>query len=147
MAKIFKSKEMEKEFKELIYEIIPSLNEFGNCGILKCEHCYKFSVICSSCKKLKCRNCEKYKRSKEILFKNCSNIQLDYVVKFLTDLFKISDYSFDFFIDLKPIKEQIKENSDIFLTAKKHFIKNNNYSNEKVLYIIKNRKYWFCLKQ
>ena len=74
MAKIFKSKEMEKEFKELIYEIIPSLNECGNCGILKCEHCYKFSVICSSCKKLKCRNCKKYKRSKEILFKNCSNI-------------------------------------------------------------------------
>lgn len=75
---------------------------------------------------------------------------MDYVVKFLTDLFKISDYSFDFFIDLKPIKEEIKENNDIFLTeidAKKHFIKNNNYSNEKVLYIFKNRKYWFCLKQ
>ena len=41
-------------------------------------------------------------------------LKIAHVVKFSTDLFKISYYSFDFLIDLKPMKEEIKENNDIF---------------------------------
>ena len=57
---IFQSKEMEIEFKELVNEIIPSLNECVNCNIFECKCCYNFTVNCSSCRKLKCKNCEKY---------------------------------------------------------------------------------------
>ena len=42
LAKIFESKEIEREFKELIYELIPALNECERCEILKYKYCYKF---------------------------------------------------------------------------------------------------------
>ena len=100
---------MEIEFKELVNEIILSLNECVNCNIFECKCCYNFTVNCSSCRKLKCKNCEKYKRTKEILFQNYSNKSLDGIVNFLIDLFKISDYSIDFFNDLKPINDEVKK--------------------------------------
>lgn len=36
---LFKTEEMKKEFDGLIYDIIPSLNECGNCRVLKCDYC------------------------------------------------------------------------------------------------------------
>ena len=50
-----------------------------------------------------------FKISKDILFKKCSNKQLRYVVNFIRDLFKISDFSFNFFTDLQPICEKVKD--------------------------------------
>ena len=140
---IFQSKEMEIEFKELVNEIIPSLNECVNCNIFECKCCYNFTVNCSSYRKLKCKNCEKYKRTKEILFQNYSNKSLDCIVNFLIDLFKISDYSIDFFNDLKPINDEVKRKKDFFLIendAKKHIFK-EQYSNGKIIYYFKGRKY------
>ena len=57
LAKIFESKEIEREFKELIYELIPALNECERCEILKYKYCYKFSSRCSLCRKARCTNC------------------------------------------------------------------------------------------
>ena len=109
MVSIFQSKEIEIEFKELVNEIIPSLNECVNCNIFECKYCYNFTVNCSSCRKLKYKNCEKYKRTNEMLLQNYSNKSLDCILNFLIDLFKISDYSIDFFNDLKPINDEVKK--------------------------------------
>ena len=75
MAKIFKTKILENEFNELIYKIIPSLNECGNCGIFKCCDCFKFSINCDRCRLWKCKNCEMFKIAKDHLFEKCSNQQ------------------------------------------------------------------------
>ena len=59
-----------------------------------------------------------FKISKDILFKKCSNKQLRYVVNFIRDLFKISDFSFNFFTDLQPICEKVKDENTVFLCQK-----------------------------
>ena len=97
MAKIFKTKELENEFNELIYKIIPSLIECGSCGILKCTDCFRFSINCGRCRLWKCKNCEMFKITKDLLFEKCSNQQWRYIVNFVHDLFKLSNYYFDFF--------------------------------------------------
>ena len=138
LAKIFESKEIEREFKELIYELIPALNECERCEILKYKYCYKFSSRCSLCRKARCTNCYWYNNSIKILVENCSNKSFVYIVNILCDLYNISNYSFDFFDDLKPIKEKIKEKNVIFFKknlCRKHYIKYENYSNNKVLYL------------
>ena len=114
MAKIFKTKELENEFNQFIYKIIPSLNECGNCGILKCCDCFKFSINCGRCRLWKCKNCEMFKITKDLLFEKCSNQQWKYIVNFVHDLFKLSNYSFDFFSDLQLISEKVKEKKTFF---------------------------------
>ena len=114
MAKIFKTKELENEFNQFIYKIIPSLNECGNCGILKCCDCFKFSINCGRCRLWKCKNCEMFKITKDLLFEKCSNQQWKYIVNFVHDLFKLSNYSFDFFSDLQLISEKVKEKNTFF---------------------------------
>ena len=39
------NKELLKEYKILVKEIIPSLNECQMCQNLKCKYCLKFSVV------------------------------------------------------------------------------------------------------
>ena len=59
-----------------------------------------------------------FKISKDILFKKCSNKQWRYVVSFIRDLFKISDFSFNFFTYLQPICEKVKDKNTVFLCQK-----------------------------
>ena len=61
-----------------------------------------------------------FKISKDILFKKCSNEQWRYVVNFIRDLFKISDFSFNFFSDLQPICEKVKDKNTVFYAKKTH---------------------------
>ena len=64
MAKIFKTKELENEFNQFIYKIIPSLNECGNCGILNAVTVLNFQSIvvdvdCGNVKIVKCLKLQK----------------------------------------------------------------------------------------
>ena len=61
------NKEFLKEYKILVKEIIPSLNECQMCQNLKCKYCLKFSITCGRCPKDKCFNCYKFNKSKDIL--------------------------------------------------------------------------------
>ena len=117
MAKIFKTKKLENEFNELVYKIIPSLNKRGNCDILKCGYHFKFSFDCSGCKLNKCKNCKMFKITKDLLFEKCNNEQWRYVVNFIHDLFKVSEFSFNFLTDLQPTSKKVikKKKKKVFL--------------------------------
>ena len=118
-AKIFDTELLKKEFEEHYQKIIPSLNEWGNCDILKCYHCFSFNLNCSSCRLCRCKNCQMFKNSKWLLFEKCVIEQWNYIVNFLHDFFQISDYSFDFFFfsDLKPLISKVKENNGFFFIS------------------------------
>ena len=63
-----KTELMKKEFEDLIYVVIPSLNECGSFNVLKCDYCSNFSVTCNLCRDRRCKNCFKFNTSKEVLF-------------------------------------------------------------------------------
>lgn len=108
----FSTAEMKNEFHELIYNIIPSLNQCDGCGVLKCEYCTKFVVDCNMCPERRCKNCVVFKTSKKILLENCNQLAKEYVANFLTDIFKVSDITYDF-LNLS-ISETVKEKNNIF---------------------------------
>ena len=84
-------------------------SQSGNCGILKCHHCFQFNMNCTSCRLWRCNNCQMLKNSKWLLFQKTTIEQWNYIVNFLHDIFQISDYSFDFISDLTPIVPQVKK--------------------------------------
>ena len=85
-------KELIKEYKLLINEVLPSLKGCKFCGKLKCKYCERYSVNCSSCQKDKCFNCVQFNKSKDILI-NTNKIFSDYIKKILFDFFSISRLS------------------------------------------------------
>ena len=86
MDPIFKNNaELKKEYQLLYKNILPSLNNRGNCNNFKYDYCLKFSVNCSSYIRDKCQNCFEFNRSKDILI-NSTDVQIsNYVSNFLTD--------------------------------------------------------------
>ena len=88
---IFKNRaELKKEYYFMIKEVLPSLNDCGYCGKIKCIYSKKFSVNCSSCIN-KCKNCFQFNKSKDILI-NCDDDQIsNYIKNFLIDYFNASD--------------------------------------------------------
>ena len=53
-------KELIKEYKFLINEVLPSLNDCNFCDKLKCKYCKNYSVNCDMCKKDRCFNCARF---------------------------------------------------------------------------------------
>lgn len=105
MAKIFDSEIIERFFKELIKEIIPSLNQCEKCNILKCTNCFIFSFSFKQCVKLQCRKCDRYRGTLEFLIENSSKGIFNYITSFLFYLNRFSGYSFNHFDDVAPIKQ------------------------------------------
>ena len=63
MDPIFRnSKELLKEYRFLVNEILPSLNDCRFCGQLKCKYCLKFSANCNMCIADKCLNCHRFNK-------------------------------------------------------------------------------------
>lgn len=115
MATVFKNKILKKEFEELHQKIIPFLNECGNCNILKCHRCLTFNLNCKSCRLWRCKNCRLFRNSKWLLFEKCNAQKWNYVINFLHDFFRLSDYTFDFFSDLKPLILKVKDRNEVFI--------------------------------
>ena len=78
---------MQKEFEQLYRVLLPSLNECGACGIVKCYLCKKFDVTCSPCKFRRCVPCIKFFNTLNFFYKNSNREQWNYVCNFLHDLF------------------------------------------------------------
>lgn len=110
MAKIF-DEETLKEFQALHQNIIPSLNKCGNCNIVSSTNCF-------CCKRTECINCEKFWKLKWKLFKKCNCELWNYLINFLNDFFNVSDISVEFFLDLKPVSEQVKNKNRVFVYDK-----------------------------
>lgn len=88
-----------KEFEELYQNIIPSLNECGNCNVVPCQYCFFMNLkTCSNCRRIECYNCKMFRKSKWRLFEKCSAKQWNYVINFLHDSFRISGVIIDFFL-------------------------------------------------
>ena len=66
---------MKKEFEEFCRVLLPNLNECGNCGIIKCFYCTKFTVSCSLCSNERCKNCTKYNNAIEFFYEHCTEAQ------------------------------------------------------------------------
>ena len=97
MDPIFKDVTLKKEYENLHKNILPKLNNCGNCNIFKCEYCKKFSLNCQRCISKKCKYCHEFNKSKDILL-NSSNLQISwYISNFLIDYFSLSDFSNQFF--------------------------------------------------
>ena len=118
MDPIFKNNaELKKEYQLLYKNILPSLNNCGNCNNFKCDYCLKFSVNCSSCIRDKCQNCFEFNRSKDILI-NSTDVQIsNYVSNFLTDYFNASELSNQFF--KMKITEEVKEKDPLYIYSGK----------------------------
>ena len=89
-----------KEYKILINEILPDLNECKFCNKLHCKHYKKYSLDCGMCKKERCLKCLRFIRSKDILINSNNKIISDYLQNFLIDFFNVSNFSNSFFDDL-----------------------------------------------
>ena len=109
--------ELKKEYQLLYKNILPSLNNCGNCNNFKCDYCLKFSVNCSSCIRDKCQNCFEFNGSKDILI-NSTDVQIsNYVSNFLTDYFNASELSNQFF--KMNITEEVKEKDPLYIYSGK----------------------------
>ena len=98
MDPIFKNKtDIKKEYENLQKNILPMLNECGNCNKFKCNYCLKFSVNCNLSIKTKCKNGDKFNKSKDILL-NCGIFQIElYVQNSLVGYFNMNDLTKEFF--------------------------------------------------
>ena len=108
---IFKNQtDLKREYRILIKNILPSLNDCGYCGKVKCIYFEKFSVDCSYCK-TKCQNCHEFNKSKDLLI-NCGDEQIsNYIKKFLIDYFNASDLT-NFFFNMN-ITNEVKRKDPI----------------------------------
>ena len=102
-----KSKELLKEYRILVNEILPSLNDCRFCNQLKCKYCLKFSVNCNMCKRDKCLKCYRFNKSKDILINSGDFFISNYAQDFLHDYFKVSDLT-DYFFKM-DINQIVKE--------------------------------------
>ena len=92
------------------------MNNCGNCNNFKCKCCLKFSVNSSSCIKKRCRYCDDFNKSKEILL-NCGDFQIErYVRNFLVDYFSVNDLTKQFFkMDIFEEMQKKKKKNPLYL--------------------------------
>ena len=114
MSQIFKSEFIEKEFIEFYQTIIPNLNNCNSYGILKCRYCFVYQYNCCMCRIMRCKNCQLFKNSRDLLFEKCSIDQWRYIANFVHDLFNVSIYSILRYSDLKPISQEVKDKNLVF---------------------------------
>ena len=142
MAKIFNSYFVQKEFEQLYRVLLPSLNECGACGIVKCYLCKKFNVTCSPCKFKRCILCVKFFNTLSFFCKNSSREQWNYVCNFLHDLFRLHYRTKEFFKDVSvPIRSSIRHCFIVSSDEKKTIMTSDK--KKKILYMLGNRKYKF----
>ena len=149
MDPIFKNKtHLKKEYENLHKNILPILNECGNCNKFKCNYCLKFSVNCNLCIKTKCKNCYEFNKSKDILL-NCGIFQIElYVRNFLFDYFNTNDLTKEFF--KMNISEKMQQKNPLYIydgKIKKIFHYNQSCTNKKIQYEFKGHKRCFYFKK
>ena len=103
------------------------------------------------CHILRCKNCQLFKNSRDLLSEKCSIDQWHYVANFVRDLFHVSNYSVLRYNDLKPISQEVKDKNEVFLSKKdsENYLnrsKNNNNNNNKKIYIVNNRRRYYLKK-
>ena len=101
--------------------------------------------MCNMCRQKRCKNCFAFASSKEILMDKCNEDIKKYIANFLTDFFKISDITADFF-NLSITKETVKEKNNYFLSEKekkKHVDFLKNYKDHIAIYMVKAKKQKF----
>ena len=136
-------KELIKEYKFLINEVLPSLNACNFCNKLKCKYCKKKSVNCNMCRKDICLNCKKFDKSKDILINSDNKIISDYVKNFLYEFFSISDLSISF-LNFNIDVNNSKNINDISVFGQ--LIKSNNFpkKEEKIFYCKSKKIRHYC---
>ena len=110
------NKELLKEYRFLVNEILPSLNDCRFCNKLKCKYCKKFCVNCNMCIAEKCLNCHRFNKSKDILINKGDDFVSNYIKDFFHDYFKVSDL-INFFLNMdinQIVKEKDPTNVDKF---------------------------------
>ena len=149
MDPIFKNKtDLKKEYENLHKNILPMLNECGNCNKFKCDYCLKFSVNCNLCIKTKCKNCHKFNKSKDILL-NCGIFQIErYVRNYLVDYFNMNELTKKYF--KMNIPEEMQQKNPLYIydgKIKEIFHYNQSCTNEKIQYEFKGNKRCYYLKK
>ena len=96
------------------------------------------------CRFVRCKNCQLFKNSRDLLFEKCT---VHYIVNFVHDLFHVSSYSVLRYSDLKPISHEVKGKICFLLSLNNNNNNNNNNDNNyKIKYIVNNRKRYFWKK-
>ena len=134
---------MQKEFEQLYRVLLPSLNECGACGIVKCYPCKNFDVTCSPCKFRRCAPCVKFFNTLNFFYKNSSSEHWNYVCNFLHDLFRLHYRTKEFFKDVfVPIRSSIRHSCFIVSSDEKKAIMTSD-KKKKIFYMLGNRKHKF----
>ena len=107
MSQIFDSEIIKKEFEEFYQVIIPNLNNCNGYGILKCSKCFVFQYDCVMCCIFRCKNCQLFKTSRDILFQKTSIEQYNYIVNFVRDLYHVSEHSIMRYIILLKVFKNV----------------------------------------
>lgn len=109
MAAIFEG-ELFKEFQHLHQVIFPSLNE--------CDFCnkkYYFRRTTSNCRTIECEACKTFKPAKSSFIKKCTKEQVKYLEHFFRDFFSVSEFSSNFFDDLVPLSDRIRNRNRYYM--------------------------------
>ena len=130
------NKELLKEYRFLVNEILPSLNDCRFCNKLKCKFYKQFCVNYNICKKEKCLNCHRFNKSKDILINRDNDFISGYVQNFLHDYFKVSNIT-NFFLNMN-VNQIVKDKDPMGVV---------NFNNKRlILHIQKKKKRIFYFK-
>ena len=135
---IYKNRiDLKREYRIMVKTILPSLNDCGYCGKIKCICSSKFRLDSSSCLS-KCQNCFEFNKSKDILI-NCGDDQIsNYVKNFLIDYFNASDLT-NYFLNMN-ITNEIKKQTQLILLKymmkiKLHQLLKKKKENKKIIIV------------
>ena len=93
---LFSSSTLNKEYKELVNEILPKVLECSYCNISSCKHHKK------KCRQLHCRSCFAFNISRNVLLEAADDNVNNYLNCFIVDFLNLSDESIkQFFPDIK----------------------------------------------
>ena len=102
MATIF-SDDLLKEFENFYRVTVPSLTD---CNFCNKKHYFRSTK--SNCRTIECEICKTFKRAKINFMEKCTYEQLKYAIQFFRDYFSVSEFSSNFFNDLVPLSERIR---------------------------------------
>ena len=140
MELIFRSeKELIKEYKYLVTDVLPSLDDCNFCNKLKCKYWKNYTVNCNMCRTETCFNCKRFNNSN-------NKIISDYIKNFLYNFFSISDFSISFFnLNINVNNSNNITNIDVFNNS----IKSKDVlKKEKKFFYYKSKKFrHYCKKK
>ena len=116
---------LNKEYKELVNDILPKALECSYCNISSCKFHSKFNISCNQCRQLSCRSCFPFNISRKILL---DDEVKNYLNCFIVDFLNLSVESINQYFPDKKV-ETLKREKIYF---KKSYVKSEKNRSEVI---------------